>query len=200
MVSIMYEIARAAFAQMPPACRIRETDAQIIKQNQEALLALEPDLNKGFYDTLYDHGPTREVFTDDERPAREETLANWWRRTVVGPLDEEYFAWMAMVGLVHVARKVSNPMMISMASYVATFVAEKATMMGLEREQEEALAEAFSRLAATVGAVISYGYDQAVLRALYEVAGMPPALLQRLQHREVMAALDEARAARGTSL
>lgn len=198
MVDFMYEVARAAFAQIPPACRLRESDAQIIRAYQEPLMALEPEVVKAFYDTVYGHPATSAVFVDGERPAREVTLSNWWRRTVLGPLDEDYFAWMAMVGLVHVARGVGNPMMLSMASFVTSFVAEKVAGMPLERAQAEALIEAFQRLSSTVGSVISFGYDRAydkaVVTALSELAGMPESLFQRLRHQEVMSALAEARA------
>ncbi len=199
MADLMHEVARAAFAQIPPACRFRESDAGIIAAYQEPLLALEAEVVQAFYDTLYDHPPTRSVFTPDERPARELTLSNWWRRTVMGPLDEEYFAWMAMVGLVHVYRGVGNPMMLSMTSFVTSFVADRVAAMPLDRGQAEALVEAFRRLSSTVGSVISFGYDRAydraVVTALNDLAGMPEALFQRLRHQEVLSALAEARTA-----
>lgn len=194
----MIEIARAAFEEIPPACRLRDSDAQIIKYYQGLLLPLEPDVVKAFYDTLYAHKASSIILGADERPAREVTLSNWWRRTVLGPLDEEYFGWMAMVGLVHVARGVSNPMMLSMASFVTSFVADRVSGMGLERSQAEALIEAFQRLASTVGSVISFGYDRAydraVLTTLNDLAGIPEKMFQRLRHQEIMAALHEAKA------
>lgn len=199
MVEVMFDVARSAFAQIPPACRFRDSDAQIIRAYTEPLLALEADVTKAFYDTLYAHPATGAIFTDGERPAREVTLSNWWRRTVMGPLDEEYFAWMALVGLVHVSRGVGNPMMLSMASFVTSFVADRVAGMPLERAQAESLIEAFRRLSSTVGAVISFGYDRAydraVVTALSELVGMPETLFQRLRHQEVMSALAEARAA-----
>lgn len=197
MVERMYDIARAAFNQMPPAARFRESDALVIKRNEAALLALEPEVIKGFYDTLYAHPPTNQVFVDGERPDREVTLSNWWRRTVIGPLDDEYFAWMAMVGLVHVARRVTNPMMLSMASFVGTFVAEKAATLPVERAEADALVEAFRRLSTAVGLVITFGYDRAydraVLTALDELAGIPETLFRRLLDQEVSSALSDAR-------
>lgn len=197
MVERMYDIARAAFDQMPPAVRFRETDALAIKRHEAALLALEPEVLKGFYDTLYAHPATSNVFVDGERPDREVTLSNWWRRTVSGPLDDEYFAWMAMVGLVHVARRVTNPMMLSMASFVGTFVAEKAATLPVERAEADALVEAFRRLSTAVGMVITFGYDRAydraVLTALDELAGIPEAMFRRLLDQEVSSALSDAR-------
>lgn len=197
MVDSMYEVARAAFAQIPPACRFRESDARVIGRHQVSLLALEPEIVKAFYDTLYEHPATSAVFVEGERPAREQTLSSWWRRTVLGPLDENYFAWMAMVGLVHVSRGVSNPMMLSMASFVTSFVADSVAAMPVEAAEAEALLEAFQRLSSTLGAVISFGYDRAydraVLTTLHELAGIPESLFERLRHQEVLNALQEAR-------
>lgn len=197
MVERMYEIARMAFEQMPPAVRFRESDALVIMRHQQELLDLEPEVIKGFYDTLYAHPATNSIFVEGERPDREVTLSNWWRRTVNGPLDEEYFAWMAMVGLVHVSRKVTNPMMLSMASFVASFVAEKAARLPVERAEADALVEAFKRLSTAVGMVITFGYDRAydraVLTALDELAGIPPQMFRRLLAQEVDTAVGEAR-------
>jgi hypothetical protein len=200
MTDLMHEVARAAFDQIPPACRLRDSDAQVIKACQEQLLALEAELVEAFYETVYAHPTTSAVLGEGERQAREATLSNWWRRTVLGPLDEEYFAWMAMVGLLHVARGVSNPMMLSMASFVASFVANRAPAMPIDEVQAGDLTEAFRRLSSVVGSVISFGYDtaydRAVVAALSELAGIPETLFQRLRHQEVVSALAGARAGR----
>jgi hypothetical protein len=166
MAMNMLEIAQSAIDQMPPACRFSARDGQAVLVHQEFLLALEPQMIKLFYDTLFEHPPTAAVFIEGERPARELTLSGWWRRTVTAPLDAQYFAWMASVGLAHVFRGVSNPMMLGMADLVATFVAEQAFRAPLSRDDAAALAEAFSRLAGTVGAVITHGYDVSMSSAL----------------------------------
>jgi hypothetical protein len=189
----MHELARRAIEQMPPQVRFRPEDAKIIQGQKEVLLLLEGDVVKGFYDTLYAHPPTSKVFVDGERPDREMTLLHWYRRTVIGPLNDQYFAWMAMVGLVHVTRQVSNPMMLAMADYVAQFVAERAVASEMGQADADALVDAFRRLTATVGAIITYGYDQATVSALFDVAGMPETLLNRLRDQEITAALVAAR-------
>lgn len=192
----MITVARQAMDQMPPQCRVRDTDGHAIQRHREVLLALEGAAVKGFYDTLYAHGPTSAVFVEGERPAREQTLADWWRRTVNGPLDDDYFAWMALVGLVHVIRRVSNPMMLAMADFVRGFVVEQAATLDISAQEREQLTDAFGRLASTVSAIITYAYDHAVASALFDVAGMPSALLERLRDQEITAALVAARSAR----
>ncbi len=189
----MYEVARMAIDQIPPACRVRPEDGEVISRHQDALLALGPDVVQVFYDTLYEHEATSKVFVEGERPMREQTLVDWWQRTVRGPLDDNYWAWMAMVGLIHVVRRVTNPMMLSMAEFVASFLAENIHRVPASDEERKAIVEAFNRVASMTSAVITWGFDHAVSSALFEVAGMPEALLARLRDTEIRDALVTAR-------
>lgn len=189
----MHQLARQVLHELPPATRFTERDAETITRHRELLLSWEPAVVKGFYDTLYAHRPTAAVFTADERPAREHTLSHWWRRTVGEPLDEDYFAWMAMVGLVHVVRGVTNPMMLAMTEFVVVTVDDAATAAGLDPAEVDRLATAFRRLTSTAGAIITYGYDQAIASALYNIAGMPDALLRRLRDQDLKEFLVTAR-------
>lgn len=185
------QFAKEALEQMPPETRFRPEDAATIARHKDLLLSWSEELVKAFYDTLFAHPPTRKVFREGERPDREETLRAWWRRTVEGPLDEGYFAWMAKVGLVHVVRGVENPMMLAMASFVAEFVEKKAQEAGLP--EAPSLVEAFFRLSMAVGAVITHGYDRYRALALYNVAGMEPSLLDRLTVEEAKGLLETLR-------
>lgn len=177
--------------QMPPETRFRPEDAAVIARHRNTLLSWTEEMVQAFYDTLFTHPPTRKVFREGERPEREETLRRWWERTVQGPLDEGYFAWMAKVGLVHVVRGVENPMMLAMASFVAAFVEHKSHEGNLP--EADPLTEAFYRLSMAVGAVITHGYDRYRALALYNVAGMEPALLERLTVEEAREMLEAIR-------
>lgn len=192
----MADVAAEARDQMPPQASFRPEDATVIAANRDFLLSLEPYLVQQFYDTLYSHRTTAEVFVDGERPMREKTLSDWWQKTVNGPIDDDYWAWMAMVGLVHVVRHVTNPMVVAMSNFVAEAVAEAAAETQSEADAA-ALSDAFRRFAATVSAVIAYGYDLSTEAALFDIAGMPAALLHRLRDQEVGEALAGARSALG---
>lgn len=181
----MRQVAQDAINFMPPTSRFTTEDAAVVGRHRTMLLAWEDELVQRFYDALFAHGPTRMIFHEGERQEREKTLHHWWQRTVHGPLDDEYFSWMAMVGLVHVVRQVQNPMMLAMTSLVADFVKEKAGQVKeLGASDALAVTVAFQRLTLTVGAVITYGYDHARAAALYNVIGMESALLDRLTHNE----------------
>lgn len=189
----MHEIARGAINQVPPECRVLPEHTEVIARNADALLSLTPELINGFYETVYGHAPTAAIFHEGERPMREESLTNWWERTVRGPIDENYWAWMSMVGLIHVIRRVTNPMMLSMIDFVAGYVSNNAHRLNLDPDEQRRLVDALRRLAGMTGSVITWGYDHAVSAALFEVAGMPEALLARLRDAEIKTALVDAR-------
>jgi len=168
-------IAEKAIHDMPPDTRFSPEDSATILKNQEALLAVKDEFVKGFYDILFAHPPTRAVFEEGERAEREKTLGQFFERVVKGPHDDEFFAWLAYVGPVHVVRGVTNPMMLAMVGYLIEFVREKTR--GLS--DHERLVSAFVRLGATMGAIIAYGYEMAWKKALENVVGIPPALAER---------------------
>lgn len=192
----MLDIAEAAIEQTPPPCRVSPEQAHLIARHADQLLTLGPEIVQGFYDTLFAHPPTAAVFVDGERPMREQTLVQWWTRTVTGPIDDDYWAWMALVGLTHVIRRVTNPMMLGMAEYVARFVSENAHRLDVPADEREALVEGFRRVAAMTSSIITYAYDHAVSSALFDVAGMPEALLARLRDQEIQESLRLAHAER----
>ncbi len=76
-------------------------------------------------------------------------------------------------------------MMLPMVEFVASTAAGRVTASGLVPDDAASVVDAVRRLCATVGAIITYGYDQAVVSALYSVAGMPEG--------EVQAQLDKSR-------
>lgn len=98
-----------------------------------------------------------------------------------------------MVGLIHVIRRVTNPMMLSMIDFVAGYVSNNAHRLNLDPDEQRRLVDALRRLAGMTGSVITWGYDHAVSAALFEVAGMPEALLARLRDAEIKTALVDAR-------
>ncbi len=173
-------IAKKALSDMPPETRFGEKDAEVIRKNADALLPLRDAFVKGFYDVLFAHEPTRAVFEEGERAEREKTLAQFYERVIRGPHDGAFFAWLAFVGPVHVVRGVTNPMMLAMLGYLVEFVRERSRAL----PDHEALVAAFTRLAATMGAIIAYGYEMAWKKALENVVGIPPALAERAAHEE----------------
>ena len=142
------DITRQIMGQMPPNTRFQPEDATLILARRDLLLGLEDKLVQGFYNALFAHGATQAVFTDGERPDREQTLRQWWQRTLTGPFDQSYWDWQVLVGLVHVKRKVKNPMMIAMWGWIVNFVRQEA-YEHLPSDEARDLVTAVTRLAST---------------------------------------------------
>ncbi len=181
--------AQIIFDQLPPETRFRFEDGKVIGRNRDFLLSLTEGLVKGFYDTLFAHPITRSIFQEGERPQREKTLQNWWKRTVEGPFNAQYFAWQTLVGLVHVKRRVTNAMMTAMWGFVTRYVAQEAER-SLRAEEARALERAFQRLATTVTALIGEGYIQSHLEAFSQATGKSVEELLELAVREAEHHLD----------
>ncbi|WP_053043578.1 globin family protein [Thermus filiformis] len=67
-------VVRETQENIPPEARFREEDAEVLLRNRERILALKDRIVQGFYDILFAHPRTAQVFREGERPAREKTL------------------------------------------------------------------------------------------------------------------------------
>lgn len=183
-------------AALVPAALSRPEDHETLARNRAWLLSMEDEIVALFYDSLYAYPPTTRVFVEGERADREQTLRGWWQRTVGAPIDMEYFRWMAFVGIVHIKRGVTNPMMLSMLQIVSDHVVVVARVALGEAEAVK-LQQAFARVATTVGAIISEAYTVGYLGALEDLAGLDPKLTARMLAMEVKRIEAEGRAQLG---
>jgi hypothetical protein len=167
-----YTVATGAMEELPESVRFQPQDHAIIEAHKDELLALTDTVVKNFYDDLFATPGTRQVFREGERAVREKTLADWYRRTIEGPINEDYWAWQAYVGLLHVKRRVTNVMMIGGVFNVLATVRSR---LG----DRVALMEAMQRLLGTVAAVIAYAYDLFRLMSVEKITGIGPELIER---------------------
>lgn len=165
--------------QMPPETRFTAQDARTIQQYRNLFLSLADQLVTGFYDMLYQHHQTRQIFSENERSQREITLRQWWQRVCYGPFDDHFWDWMTFVGLVHVVRGVNNPMMISAWGFVSEKVMQKArTSLPPERVYE--LQGAMIRFGQTFSALISESYLKNYLEMIAGATGTDEKLVELL--------------------
>lgn len=181
-------------SEMVPVSLVNAQDVTAIAEHVDFLVGLTDVLVADFYDTLMAHPPTADVFEPGERPKREDTLRDWWHRTVTGPLDDRYWAWMGLVGVVHIRRGVRNPMMLSMMALVEDVVHREATAAGMAPEEVERLRVAFGHVTLTASAVIAESYTQSYVGALQALGGLNPRLLANMLAIEIRAIEDAGRA------
>jgi hypothetical protein len=167
-----HSVATKALEELPTSVRFQPQDHAILVAHKDELLALTDTVVKNFYDDLFATPATRQVFREGERATREKTLADWYRRTIEGPINEDYWAWQAYVGLLHVKRKVTNVMMMGgMANILATVrsrLGDRVELMG-----------AMERLLWTVAAVIVYAYELFSKISVEKVTGVEPELIEQ---------------------
>lgn len=188
------DIRQAVIKQIPLEARFTAEDADVIIKHKAFLLSLEDDLVQGFYTMLYNHKETRAIFHDGERRDREYTLREWWRRVVKGPFDNEFWDWMTFVGLVHVKRRVKNPMMLSAWGFVMNQVITAAKQQ-LPAQEVVKLSESFNRLGQTFSSFVADGY----LVGIMEAVGGNIDLLERLAAQEMAFSLEDYRKTIGRS-
>lgn len=179
------EIRKAIIDQMPVETRFQSTDAQIILQHQALLHTWKEEIVQSFYNLVYSHPATSQIFQEGERAAREDTLRNWWQRVVDGPIDERFWDWMTYVGLVHVMRKVKNPMMLSVWGHIFQLIVNKATTT-LSAEDAHQLIGAFTRFGQTLTSLVAESY----LKGVADATGTSLTLLENLASQEVSFTLE----------
>jgi hypothetical protein len=190
------QMVDAILTSVVPSALPRPQDHKALARNRAWLLGLESEVVALFYDTLYAYPKTAGVFVDGERAEREQTLRGWWQRTVGAPIDMDYFRWMAFVGIIHIKRGVTNPMMLSMLQVVTEHVVDRARA-ALGEGEAVPLQQAFARISATVGAIISEAYTTGYVGALEDLAGLDPKLTARMLAMEVKRLETEGRAQLG---
>ncbi|MGV6818590.1 MAG: protoglobin domain-containing protein [Thiotrichales bacterium] len=186
------ELTDQILDQIPTSVRFNDEDAATLLAHKDLLLTLEDELVKGFYDHLYEHKTTRQVFTDDEREAREKTLRDWYQRTLSGPFDQKYWEWQTFVGLVHIKRNVNNAMVSGMWGWLQTFLGQRA-LEALPADEALKVIKAVHALQAVVMALISESYQRNMFSAVEKASGLNEALLYRLVSTEINEMLEHAR-------
>ncbi len=184
-MTTLVDIMNNVFQAMPENTRFSESDAQKIQENSTVLLDLGDGLISGFYNTVFSHTATASVFEDNERPMREKSLTDWWKRTVNGPFSDEYWAWQTYVGLLHIKRGVSNPMMMSMWSWILDYLNKELVQAGLSETETNALVMSFQRLSSTTSSLIGDSVFRFYLEALINATGFKSSLLERMVKNEI---------------
>ena len=186
------EIAAEIFDSMPISTRFSNTDMQIIKKHKEVLLELEDAFVRSFYDTLYSHPQTYAILKNDIRSNRENILRNWWQQTINGRFDDEYWEWQVFVGLIHIKKKVTNPMMIAMWGWMITnlrcILADK-----LNQDELNELMAAFERLAATIQSLTAESFLANYIEAIESATGFNNNLINRMVDIQIKGMIEKKR-------
>lgn len=190
----LYELTRSIIESIPEQQRFSPYDEALLQRFKAPLLALEDELVQGFYDEIEANPKINALLGDGARAQREHTLRRWWQRSLAGPIDEQYWAWQALVGVVHIKVGVKNSMMMGMWQWILVRLRERVTVdMTGDEATREALLAALGRLALTTQAITAESFLMNYLETVVRLTGFKPALLERMFKTEIDLVLAEAR-------
>ncbi len=189
----LYELTRSIIESIPMQQRFTPEDEALLMQHKDALLALEDELVKGFYDAIELNPTMNALLGEGNRAEREGTLRRWWQRTLAGPIDEKYWAWQALVGVVHIRVGVKNPMMMGMWNWILTWLRPRVAQVAGSPEATQTLMDCIQRLALTTQAITAESFLMNYLETVIRITGFKPALLERMFNTEIKVVLAEAR-------
>ncbi len=169
-----------------------EEDAAVLRKYAAHTAAWEDVVTQAFYDMLYGYGRTAAVFHEDERPAREDTLRNWYRIVSGGRIDDQFWHWQWFVGLIHIPRHVTNPFMLGAMSRVQQLFLEKC-LATLPADEAVKLFASFKRVTDIIAGLIAEGYFESYIRAMERMSGQSRALIDRMVLMEVESMVEESR-------
>ncbi len=181
---MLQEITTKILKELPKETKLTTSDIEVIRRNKDFLFSKAEILVKDFYDTLFSHPSTAAVFHEGERPIREKSLTEWIVKTVTGNFDDAYWEWQTFVGILHIKRKVTNNMMIAMMGRVSSIISTVA-IKELAPDEAIKLKDAWTKLAATVLALIGEGYHIFYMKAVSNTTGLPDALIENTVKVEI---------------
>lgn len=168
-----------------------ERDGRILQKTAEVTSQWADEFAQAFYDLLFSYHPTAAVFREGERPAREASLKAWYDGVVHGNFSPEFWQQQWVVGLIHIAREVTNPYMLAMTSRVQQLFLHKC-LQHFEPALAEEVYGAFKRATDVAAGLVTEGYFQNYMLAMERVAGFRKRLIERMLKMEIRRMLDEA--------
>ncbi|WP_020393628.1 protoglobin domain-containing protein [Thiolinea disciformis] len=159
-------------------------DAQLIRAHRSFFEKHEAELIKGFYDTLYQEPVMRMKLKLEERKQREHSLRQWYRVTIGGNFDRDYWNWQTFVGIVHVKHEIANSAFLSMWGWMLTFLSER-IFQELPSQEAQALLNVLQKLQVVVTSLIVESFIITEREAIKRSSGLKETLLARFVYLEI---------------
>lgn len=168
--------------QMPEEWRFREEDSEIIRKHKDILLAYTDEILEEFFKTLLSYPSMKSIMdkmSEDEVKSVVERFRKFWIRLIEGPHDDSFWDWMTYVGLLHVKRRITNPMVLASWFYFRAKCMEKIKDK-LSMEEAIDLIKALERASTTAAALTAEAYFQIYLQCVEQATGINRDLLEKL--------------------
>lgn len=180
--------------QIPQKLIPNAADGAILQQHQAFFEKHKATVIQGFYDFMYDQDATKQHLSNENRTTREALLSQWYEITMQGHFDQAYWAWQALVGIVHIKHKIPDSAVLGMWSWLIdnlnqALLAEKTTA------EVAQIMSILHKVQATVCSVIIESAKLSQQEAIKRASGLNPAILNRFIEIEINELLKQGRAA-----
>ena len=169
---------------IPVFMRPTPEDGEKLRQYSEFFTRYESAVIKGFYDLIYSDPEAHAHITGMTRQQRELILHEWYRVTMSARFDEHYWNWQALMGIIRVKHNVPNSAVLSMWSWIMSFLQER-LLAELAPEEAQTIIHILHKLHATVCGLIIESFIYTRQEALTRASGLNERILGRLVGIEI---------------
>ena len=162
---------------------LKPEDFEVLNRNAETLQEWAEEIVRSFYDKLYSNEDALKILEGIPRQSLEKTLKGWYLSLLSGKPDEDFWISQWLVGLVHIAKGVSNDYMLSMMSHIQLKFGELC-FQEFDDIKAWQIFKAFKKITDIIGVLIVEGYIELYKKAIEGMSGIKPALIDRMAFLE----------------
>jgi len=165
---------------------LSDRDKEILRLRSSLLQSWADEIIDHFYEVLLKSEEAREILEKHNIDLNKlkEKNKNWYKQIVSGNIDKTFFKYSFYVGLLHIYYGVDNDLMIFMADVLR----RKFLQLCLETFEEGEAFEVYQAFSKIVAAFIGFtveGYIFMLKKALFDILGMKPQLVNRLMKMQL---------------
>ena len=169
-------------------------DGEILRQHRDFFEQHKQTVIQGFYDFMYAQTATKQHLSNENRATRETLLTQWYEITVEGYFDQAYWAWQALVGIVHIKHKIPDSAVLGMWSWLIDSL-HQALLVEKTTAEVAQLMTILHKVQATVCSVIIESSKRSQQEAITRASGLNPTIMNRFIDIEINELLKQGRIA-----
>lgn len=170
---------------------LSDQDYVILKEHTLETQKWVDAIFEDFYQAIASYRPAASVFPEGNHRHHEKLLRQWYLQ-VTGGENRKDSREQWLVGLVHIRRHISNPLMFGTMSRIQqTFL--KKCLETFEKAEAAKVYGAFKRVTDVIAGLIAEAYFMNYVDALESVAGFRKSLIEQMMSLEINKRLAESR-------
>ena len=160
---------------------LSEEDFQILHERSNILQKWSDRIVETFYETHLRNPDARRLVENLPREEFEKTLREWYLSLLRGKPDDRFWLMQWIVALEYLAKGVQNAQMASLLQMgIVQLEFGRLCFEKFDRQTAWRIFEAFKRITTAINALVVEGYRTFYIRALENMTGIKPQLLERM--------------------